>query len=482
MNATAAPSKPTNTLPQKGDILELTIESLAFGGQGVARYDGLVVFLPKGTSPGSTVRAMVTRRKRGFVEARTLEVLSPSPDAVEAPCAHFGVCGGCATQNLPYEVQLAQKQAQVGDLFARMGGFTELEVQPIIGCKDTLYYRNKMEFTFSNRVWTVDPEEAPPERALGLHVPGRYDKVLDIDKCHLQHPVASDVFSWIKSWAAESGLKPYDIKEHTGFLRHLVIRVAGAHTDAPEIMVNLVTSREETGQLKPMAADLAAAFPQVVSVVNNINTRKANIAIGEWEVLLHGKSIITEHLRGLSFEISANSFFQTNPAQAELLLEQVEAACALTGNEIVYDLYCGGGAISLALARQAKDVAGFESVTAAVDDAARNAMANEIFNVRFFEADLSSRYFTHNGKRLFQQVGKPDVVVADPPRAGLHPKLVDEIAELAPKRIVYVSCNPSTQVRDVKLLTASSYRLMSIQPVDMFPHTPHIENICVLER
>ncbi len=481
MNETATPPEAPAAPPKKGDELELTVESLAFGGQGIARHHGLVVFLDKGKSlPGSTVRARITKKRKGFAEARVLEVLKASPDAVEAPCAHFGVCGGCTTQNLTYEAQLAQKQAQVADLFGRMGHFTDLEIQPIIGCKETFNYRNKMEFTWSNRAWLLGDEDPIPDRALGLHVPGRYDKVLDIEQCHLQHLVAGEVYTWIK--AHTSSLEPYDIKAHSGFLRHLVIRTAEPEAGKIEIMVNFVTSREDPAALKPLAEGLAEKFPQVVSVVNNINTRRAAVAYGEWEVLLHGRPSLTMQLRGLTFEVSANAFFQTNSAQAELLLEQVEAACALTGEEVVYDLFCGTGAIALMLARQAKEVAGFESVTPAVDDATRNAMVNEIFNVRFFLADLGAKYFTHNLQRLLKQVPRPDIVVADPPRAGFHPKLVEEIADLGPRKVVYVSCNPATQVRDVVLLAEAGYRPTWVQPVDMFPHTPHIENICILER
>jgi len=471
----------TTQLPRKGECLELTIDSLAYGGKGVARHDGLVVFVERAL-PGQRVRACIVKRRKGFAEARVEEVLQPSPDTAEPKCAHFGVCGGCATQNYPYQKQLEQKQAQVQDLFARLGRFTDVAVQPIIGCRETYHYRNKMEFTFSSRPWIVDLDQAgdTPSRALGLHVPGRFDKVLDIDECWLQHPVGNEILQWVKSRVTELELEPYDIKTHTGFLRYLVIRTTAS--ELPEVMVNMVTSREEPERLKPLADDLVAAFPQVVSVMNNINTRKAAVAYGEWEILLNGKPTITEHIRGLSFDISANSFFQTNTRQAEVLYERIERACALTGEEVVYDLYCGTGTIALALARQAKEVAGFEVVSTAMEDAARNAMANEIYNARFFHADLSARYFTTQGKRLQRQVPPPDVVVTDPPRAGMHPKLVEEILSLGPGRVVYVSCNPATQVRDVRLLCDGGYRLITIQPVDMFPHTPHVESLCVLER
>ncbi|MEE9464116.1 MAG: 23S rRNA (uracil(1939)-C(5))-methyltransferase RlmD, partial [Candidatus Neomarinimicrobiota bacterium] len=467
-----------------GEEIELTVESLAYGGQGVARLDGFVVLLEKGALPGSRVRARVFRRKKGFAQARVVEVLEESQETIEAPCQHFGVCGGCATQNLNYDEQLRQKQAQVADLFGRMGGYSDLEIRPIIGCGETYNYRNKMEFTFSNRAWVVDKDdiETAPDRALGLHVPGRYDKVLDIQECWLQHPIANGILKLAKARAWELGLKPWDVKEHTGFLRHLVIRVAQAHTDSPQVMVNLVTSREAPQSLKPLADDLVAAFPEVVSVVNNINTRPASVAFGEWEIVLHGKPTITEQLLGRNYDISANSFFQTNSRQAEVLYEQIIAACDLGGDEVVYDLFCGTGTIGITLAGQAREVAGFEMVESAVDDAARNALLNEVFNTRFFAADLGTRYFSIHSKRLQKQISPPDVVVIDPPRAGAHPRLIPEIVTLNPRKVVYVSCNPATQVRDVRLLADQGYRLSWAQPVDMFPHTPHIENICVLEK
>ncbi|UCD36651.1 MAG: 23S rRNA (uracil(1939)-C(5))-methyltransferase RlmD [Fidelibacterota bacterium] len=477
-----ATTSETARLPRKGEILELTIGSLSYGGKGVARHDGFVIFVPR-TIPGEQVRARIIKRRRGFAEARVEEVLKPSPNAVDPECPHFGVCGGCSTQNYPYQQQLEQKQAQVEDLFTRMGGFRDLEVKPIIGCREIYHYRNKMEFTFSTRPWVVNPDDIADATgpALGLHVPGRFDKVLDIQECWLQHPVATDIFQWLKSRINALGLEPYDIKNHTGFLRNLVIRTAGASSDSLEIMVNLVTSREEPQRLKSLADELAAAFPSVVSVINSINTRKAAVAYGEWEIILHGKPTITEHLGGLVFDISANSFFQTNTAQAAVLYEQIAQACALTGSEVVYDLYCGTGTIALTLASKAKEVAGFESVSSAVEDASRNALLNDTYNTRFFHADLSARFFSSQGDRLRKQIDLPDIVIADPPRAGMHPKLVEEVIGLKPRRVVYVSCNPATQVRDVRLLVDGGYQLEAIQPVDMFPHTPHIECLCVLE-
>jgi 23S rRNA (uracil1939-C5)-methyltransferase len=469
-------------LPKKGEDVELLIDSLAYGGKGVARQDGFVVFVER-TLPGQKVMARITRRRKGYAEARVLEVLQQSPASTEPRCPHFGTCGGCATQNYPYEKQLEQKQAQVADLFERMGGFRGVAIEKIVGCEEIYHYRNKMEFTFSPHVWAIDPDKIgdTPDWALGLHVPGRFDKVLDIQECWIQNPVADEIYRWLRERIDPEVTEPYSIRSHRGFLRHLVIRVAGIGIDQLEIMVNMVTSREKPELLKPMAEELMATFPQVTSVVNNINTRKAAIAFGEREIVLGGKSTITEQVGDLAFEISANSFFQTNTRQAEVLYRQIAKACALTGNEVVYDLFTGTGTIALSLASKAQDVFGFEVVEPAVDDAARNALLNEIYNARFFQADLSARFFTEHAQRLAGQVPAPDVIVSDPPRAGMHPKLIQEILDLKPRRVVYVSCNPATQVRDIRLLAEGGYRLLNVQPIDMFPHTPHIENICVLE-
>ncbi|MFC1480849.1 23S rRNA (uracil(1939)-C(5))-methyltransferase RlmD [Candidatus Neomarinimicrobiota bacterium] len=471
-------------LPKKGDELELTIESLAYGGQGVARHDGFVIFIKRGAVPGSKVRAVLTRKRKGFGEGRILEVLEQAPTTLDPPCTHFGICGGCSTQNMDYTAQLEQKQAQVRDLYKRMGHLEDVDLRPIIGCDQIYNYRNKMEFTFSNRGWveSKDDLDNAPDRVVGLHIPGRFDKILPIETCHIQHPLGNRILQLVAGYFAESDLKPWDVKKHTGYLRHLVIRVAKAVTEQPEIMVNFVTAYEAPDKLKPLADQLAVEIPEIVSVVNNINTRLGATAYGEYEIVMHGKPMIQEALGGLIFDISSNSFFQTNTAQAELLYGEIKKACNLSGDEVVFDLYSGTGSIGLTLAAGANQVYGFESVSSAIEDAARNALLNEVYNARFFQANLEAKYFTGQGKKFWKQVETPDIIVIDPPRAGMHPKLVTEVAEMAAKRIVYVSCNPATQVRDVGLLAEAGYRIVYLQPVDMFPHTPHIENICLLER
>jgi 23S rRNA (uracil1939-C5)-methyltransferase len=341
-----------------------------------------------------------------------------------------------------------------------------------------------MEFTFSNRRWRLptEPEDATQSFALGLHIPGRFDKILDINECHIQPKIGNDILNFVREKAIELKLKPFDVKTHIGFLRHLVLRF-GANTD--EIMVNIVTSYENTDFLFPLVQDLIKKFPQITSVINNINTRKGDTAFGEYEILMHGDPIITDKIGDLTFEISANSFFQTNTLQAEELYQAVLDGADLTGEETVYDLYCGTGSISLFLAQKAKAVYGFEMIRSAVEDAQRNAVANSIDNAQFFKANLDTYFkgyvsFSNFTKKF--EISKPDVVVIDPPRAGMHEDFVRYLPKLGAKKIVYVSCNPTTQARDLKILFAKRYKLTNATVVDMFPHTPHIETVVVLNK
>ncbi|MBC8214195.1 MAG: 23S rRNA (uracil(1939)-C(5))-methyltransferase RlmD [Candidatus Marinimicrobia bacterium] len=463
-------------LPKKGTDVELTIESLAFGGMGVSHIHNAVVFV-KNAIPGQKVVARITKKRSSFLEARRLRVVSESPQAVEVKCKHFENCGGCTLQNLDYSVQLKYKEEQVKDIFRRIGGFQKISVEPILGCDEQFHYRNKMEFTFSNRRWTIDgqDENLPENFALGLHVPGRWDKILNIDECYLQQSIATEILQRTKKLAYELNLEPYDIKNHTGFLRNLVIRVQ----ETGELMVNIVTSREEPKLLEPIIEMIVKEFPQVTSLVNNITTRRAGVSHGEWEVVLHGNDHIIEKLGDYEFEISANSFFQTNTNQAKNLYDIIAEESELTGNEVVYDLFCGTGSISLYLSKKAKMVYGFELVGDAVQDAMENAQKNGVDNAWFFSGDLMNLFRTNIEA---QKLESPDVVVLDPPRAGLHPKTIPDIIKKSPKRIVYVSCNPATQARDVKDLCDNGYQLTKLRPVDMFPHTPHIENVATLVR
>ena len=462
---------------KKGQEYELTIESLAYGGKGIAKVDGFVVFV-KNAIPGQKVRALVYRKRKGFAEARPLEVLVESSFKVDAPCEHFAFCGGCTFQQLDYAEQVNQKKQQVEDLFRRQAGIADFSVDKVIAAEEQYHYRNKMEFSFSNRRWTLPDEGDDTERsfALGLHVPRRYDKILNINECHLQPKLGNEILNAVKEKARELKLKPYDVKTHNGFLRHLVMRF-GHNTG--DMMVNLVTSYENPELIQPLVDHIHETFPQITSIINNINTKKADIAFGEYETILFGNPTITEKMGDLTFEISANSFFQTNTKQGTHLSQAALDGAELTGKEIVYDLYCGTGSISLFLAQKAKEVHGFELITSSVEDATRNAITNLITNVRFHKANLD--FFFKKGSRR-KKLPDPDIIIVDPPRAGMHKDMVSALPKFGAKRLVYVSCNPTTQARDVALLMENGYELKKLSMVDMFPHTPHIETVGVLEK
>lgn len=468
---------------KKGTEVNLTIESLAFGGKGIAKVDDFVIFV-KNAIPGQTVKAFIYKKRSGYAEARPVEIIKESPDYTVPPCEHFKYCGGCTFQQLNYDEQIEQKKQQVIDAFQRLAGLDTVKIDKVIPSNNIYNYRNKMEFTFSNRRWILptEPEDAPQGFALGLHIPGRFDKILNINECHIQPKLGNEILNFVREKAIELKLKPYDAKTHIGFLRHLVLRF-GVNTD--EMMVNIVTSYENTDFLIPLVTDLVKKFPQITSVINNINTRKADIAFGEYEIILHGEPIITDKIGDLTFEISANSFFQTNTLQAEKLYQAVLDGADLNGKETVYDLYCGTGSISLFLAQKAKEVYGFEMIRSAVEDAQQNAVANGIDNVQFFKANLDTYFkgfvsFSNFTKKF--EISKPDVVVIDPPRAGMHEDTVRYLPKFGAKKIVYVSCNPTTQARDLKILFAKGYKLTKVTVVDMFPHTPHIETVVVLEN
>ena len=460
---------------KKGMDVELKIESLAFGGMGVSRIDEKVTFV-KNAIPGQTVTARITKKRSSYLEARSLEVLTESPHFVPVKCEHFADCGGCTFQNLDYEQQVAAKELQVKDVFRRIGGFKDVACDSIVKCDDIFHYRNKMEFTFSNQEYVPESEKErkPSNFALGLHAPGRWDKILNINECHIQTKIANEILTTIKELTKD--LEPYNMREHTGFLRHVIIRVA-ANTE--EIMVNIVTSRDDPDLLSPISDALINQFPNITSIVNNITTRKAGVSMGEHQVVLHGKEYIFEKLGDYEFMISADSFFQTNTKQAEKLYDIILEESQLTGSEIVYDLFCGTGSISLYLSKHAKMVYGFELVPSAVQDAIQNAIHNKVKNAWFFGGNLEN-LFRENTEA--KELDAPDVVVVDPPRAGLHTKTIEDILEKSPKRIVYVSCNPASQARDVALLCNERYKLVKLRPVDMFPHTPHVENVASLIR
>lgn len=450
--------------PRRGEVLSLTIDDLAFGGEGVGRADGYVVFVPGGL-PGDRLQVRLvqvrSRFGRGIIEA----VLEPSPQRVEAPCPYFGRCGGCRLQHVAYPAQLAFKSKQVADALERLGGLRDVPLHPIIGAEETFGYRNKMEFTVAR---------AGGAMVVGLHETERYDSVLDIERCLLQSDRMNGLLAEARAFFAERGLTVYEQDTGEGLLRFLMLR-EGKHTG--ELMTNVVTSAPAVSELAPLAQRLHARDAGTTSVVMNVNPKKASVAVGVEEHLLGGRDHIREGVGGLTFRVSANSFFQTNTRQAERLFDLVVESTGLTGTETVLDLYSGTGAISLLLARRARWVYGVELAQAAVDDAGANATANGITNCTFVSGEV--RFVL---PALIAKGVTAEVVVADPPRAGFHPKALHALITLGARRIVYVSCNPTTLARDLGELVRGGYRLEWVQPVDMFPHTPHIEAVARLER
>ena len=464
------------SIPKKGTDVELYIESLAFGGMGIARVNEKVIFV-KNAIPGQKVLARITKKRTSYLEARKLDIINESKDFIKPICDHFNDCGGCSFQNLSYEKQLYYKEKQVNDLYRKMGNFKDIHCDKIVPCNNQYSYRNKMEFSFSNKRWILNTNDSGERKdfALGLHVSGRYDKILNISNCDLQQKQCNKILNLIKNECINNQLDPYDIKKHTGYLRHLMIRY-GVKTN--EIMVNFITSYEKTDLLKPIVKKLLTNFPEINCIVNNINTKKADIAFGEWEINLSGKNIIIDKIGDYEFEISANSFFQTNTQQAEILYNIIKEECNLKGNEIVYDLYSGIGSISIFLSKYAKSIYAIELIETAVNDAKKNAKRNKVNNINFFCGDLKDILRKDDS---LSSIPKPDIIIIDPPRAGMHKKTIKDIIKFKPKKIIYCSCNPSTQVRDIIELSNNGYKLKKIRPVDMFPNTPHIECVSTLE-
>ena len=456
----------------------LTIESVAAEGRALTHYEGEVVFVEFAV-PGDVVDIRVTRKKKNYMEGRILRIIQPSPQRLEPFCSHFGICGGCRWQPLPYEMQLEAKRRQVYDQLVRIGHLEVPEIQPTIGSDLTRYYRNKLEYTFSSRRWILDdedPESLSPEQRLGLgfHVGKFFDKVLDIERCYLQADPSNDIRLFLKRYALEHGLEFYNLRENRGYLRTVVIRT----TQAGEVMLIVCFAHDDDpGQRVALLDAVAEAFPQITSLYYVIN-RKLNDSISDQEcVLYRGEDAIYETMEGLRFKIGPKSFYQTNTGQALKLYTVARDFAALTGTETVYDLYTGTGTIAQFVASRAARVIGIEYVPEAIADARINAAANGISNCSFFAGDMKDILTD----AFIAQQGRPDVVILDPPRAGIHPDVARVILRAAPRRIVYVSCNPASQARDLAAFS-QQYRITRVQPVDMFPHTMHVENVCALER
>ena len=447
---------------QNGQEIVVDVDRVALEGHGVARHDGLVVFVDKAL-PGERVRAQVRRVKSNLAHARTLEVLRASPERIPGRCSHLAVCGGCTWQELDYEAQRRAKTQLVSEALERLGGFGGVAVPLALASPQPFYYRNKMEFSFF--------AGADGRIVLGLHTPGTYDRIFDLDACYLMSETSNRIVARVRELAVASGLPAYHARRHVGFWRHLVVR-EGKSTG--QILVNLVTHGGALPNQRQIVQALTAEFAGVTSIVRTVNKGRAMIAAGESEEVLHGSGAIEDVVGGLRFAISAASFFQPNPEQAGRLFALVAAWAELRGDEEVLDLYAGTGAIALSLARAARRVTGIEQVEAAVADAVRNAALNHIDNCRFVAADV---------RTYLQRADLGDVrlVIADPPRAGLHPDVVQALRRARPPRLLYVSCNPSTLARDLRLLCADGrYALQDVQPVDLFPHTYHVETVARL--
>jgi 23S rRNA (uracil1939-C5)-methyltransferase len=442
--------------------LELTIDSLAYGGNGVARANGFVVFVRRGL-PGDRVRARVTKVKRNHAEALAVEVVEPGSARVDAPCAHYTECGGCRFQDLAYEVQVEAKAEQVANALRRIGGLAEPPLEPIVPAESIFHYRNKLEYSFTR---------TPDGLGLGFHKAGRWDDVLDIERCWLTNDLGNAIRLAVRDWARVTGLEPYDQAEHTGFLRHLVVR-EGRNTG--QALVQLVTA---PGNLDTEAFVAALrGLPAVRSIHWSVNDRPAEVT-NLPTTLLDGDEWIEEQLGGLRFRVRPNAFLQTNTAMAEGLYELAVDYASLTGEETVYDLYCGIGTIGLTMASRALTVWGVEVSEESVACALENAELNGIANAAFYAGEVGEAF-----EELRDRAGDPDVVVVDPPRAGLSGKALRRIARAKPKRIVYVSCNPTTLAGNVKELGGDwGYRLERVRTVDMFPHTPHVETVALLVR
>jgi len=458
---------------KKGQPLELVVSDMAYGGNGVAKTDGFTVFVEQ-AAPGDRVVARILKKKKNFATARILEILDPSPFRVEPPCPYSGICGGCSWQFLSYERQLLYKRQHVIDSLQRIGQLHDVEVHPVIPSPMAFEYRNKMEFSCSDRRWRIQEEpdqgNAEPDIALGLHVPGVFSRVLDTKACLLQPAFGNRLLEEVRMHIRQSGLPVYGLKSHEGFWRFLVLRHSAFYD---RWMVNIVTSAENPNALRPLAERLIDKHPKVVSVINAVTSRRAAVATGEYEILIHGSAVLRDRIGPFEFEISAGSFFQTNTLGAEKLYETVRRYARLTGTETVVDLYSGAGTIAVYLSEAAARVIGIEIVESAVSDARRNCLINGISNCSFICGDI------RESLRMISEC--PDVMIIDPPRAGMHPDVVRQVLQMAPPRMVFVSCNPATLARDLQMM-AEQYRVSEVQPVDMFPQTYHIEAVARLRK
>ena len=461
---------------KRGTILEnVEITSISSDGKGVGRVDDQVVFV-KDTVPGDVIDARVTGLKKKFLQALPEKFRTQSEQRIEPFCEHFGLCGGCKWQHMNYESQLRFKQDHVSENLKKLSGLELPELTPILGSHKQIYYRNKLEYTFSNFRWLTKEEIESGEKqirtGLGFHIPGRFDKILDIKTCFLQSDSSNEIRLALKQFADEQEIEFFDLKKQAGFLRNLIIRTS----TTGDLMVIVQVFKNDEVMLNLVMNFLKDNFPSITSLMYVVN-EKGNDSFYDLDVVLfHGKDHIVEKMDELSFRIGPKSFYQTNSEQAHKLYKLAADFADLKGDELVYDLYTGTGTIANFVARKAKKVVGIESVEEAIEDAKVNSELNNITNAEFFAGDMKDLL----ANDFIKEHGKPDVIITDPPRAGMHPRVTQLLADLKVDRIVYVSCNPATQARDLQVL-GESYKVKKIQPVDMFPHTQHVECVCLLE-
>jgi len=468
----------SNKSKKKLPLIEnAVVTGIASEGKAIVRYNDLVVFVPY-VVPGDQIDIQLTRKRNSYAEGRAVAFHTYSPQRRPAFCEHYGVCGGCQWQILPYSEQLRYKQQQVSDLLTRIGKVELPEISAIVGSAKTEFYRNKLEFTFSNKRWMTEEEIRSEQtfdsrNALGFHIPGMFDKVLDIHTCWLQDPVSNRIRNEIKSFALQNDFSFFDLRNQTGFLRNIIIRTS----TTGEIMLMVVFFEDDRDRRELLLNHLAGRFPEITSLLYIINP-KANDTITDLEVFrFKGNDFIEEEMEGLKFKIGPKSFFQTNSEQAYILYRMARDFAALTGKERVYDLYTGTGTIANFLAKDALQVIGIEYVPEAVDDARINSERNGITNTLFFAGDMKDLL----NEAFIEKHGRPEVILTDPPRAGMHDDVIKAILFAEPQRIVYVSCNPATQARDLNAFD-SRYKVIKVQPVDMFPHTHHVENLVLLVK
>jgi len=456
---------------------KVEITAIAAEGKALARVNDIVVFVPN-VIPGDIVDIQIVKKKKSYQEGKAVTFHVYSSLREKPFCSHFGICGGCKWQILPYSEQLKFKQQQVEDNFVRLGKFEIPEVLPILGSAKTEYYRNKLEFTFSNKRWLTQEDidtqkEINDPNALGFHVPGRFDKIIDVEKCYLQADPSNDIRNFVKEYTVHKAYTFFDLREQHGLMRNIIIRTSTTE----ELMVIVIFFENKKEEINDVMEAVKNKFPEITSLQYIINEKKNDTITDQEVICYNGKDFIQEEMEGLKFKIGPKSFFQTNSVQAYELYKVARNYAGLTGNEIVYDLYTGTGTIANFVAKEAQKVVGIEYVPEAIEDAKLNSEQNNIDNTVFYAGDmkdiLTASFIAENGQ--------PDIIITDPPRAGMHKDVVDTILQCAPEKIVYVSCNPATQARDIQLMS-EHYSVEKIQPVDMFPHTHHVENVVLMKK